>query len=56
MQLNEIDFLKQQIQDVAQSDAFKKLDAKTAFDDIFEEYSEEKVKLAVNNILAQNIT
>eukprot|EP00347_Sterkiella_histriomuscorum_P001331 403372443 len=54
MQLNEIEFLKMQIQDVVQSDAFKKLDAKTSFDDIMEEYSEEKLKIALNSALAKN--
>lgn len=45
-----------QIQDVTQSDAFKKLDAKTSFDDVMEEYSEEKIKTAVNSILAKTLS
>jgi hypothetical protein len=56
MQLNEIEFLKMQISDVIQSDAFKKLDSKTSFDDIMEEYSEEKLKIALSKALALNIS
>ena len=41
---------------MALSDAFKKLDAKTSIDEILEEYSEEKLKIAVNNILAKSIS
>jgi len=32
------------------------LDAKTSVDEILEEYSEEKLKIAVNNILAKSLS
>ncbi|CDW73875.1 UNKNOWN [Stylonychia lemnae] len=56
MQLNEIEFLKSQIQDLVLSDAFKKLDAKTFIDDVFEDHQEERLKIAVGNILAKSVS
>jgi hypothetical protein len=54
-QLNEIECLRLQIAEVVQSDAFRKLEAKTVFDEVLEEYQEERIKAGVDALLAHSV-
>lgn len=54
--LNEVEYLKLQIQDIVSSDALKNLEGRTPFDDIMDEYKEDKLKLGLDTLLAQNLS